>query len=555
MEGKRVLDGWKAISAYLGRTAKTCRKWEHELGLPVHRLGDSVSAHVLAYADELDRWRKEKLQGQTIPRVRGLSGLGRKGRFWIIASAVAVVAAVIGILIGFPVLKRRSSAPQTVKRIAILPFADLSPDKAQEHLGDGIADILTNALNSVEGLRTAARTSAFYFKGKEAAPKEIGRRLNVEWILEGSVQVYANKMRVVASLLNAADGFQLWTERYDRDPVDIFAIEDEIARRVVDSLKVKIMRDQGAPYVKPGTANVEAYNLYLQGNYLARKRGFDDLLNAARHFEKAIELDPRYAQGYAGLADIYAVIGNNCCLPAHEAYPKAKANAIKAMEIDDQSAEAHSVLGTIKMDYEWDFSGAEREIKKAIGIDPGDGGFHATYARLLRILGKHDEALREMKLARDLDPLSLRIRANVGNSLYFARRYAEAEQELKKELEFEPDSCIVYVDLQKLYAAMGRYEEALEYGSPKYSDCAFGNQTMNQELINARQAYVYARMGKAQEAQKILQGREYIGAPGEFISRAYLAATYGWLGEKDKAFRVLEKAYEERGSRTGRTPD
>lgn len=144
------------------------------------------------------------------------------------------------------------------------------------------------------------------------------------------------------------------------------------------------------------------------------------------------------------------------------------------MELDARLAEAHSLLGTVKMDYEWDFAGAEREIRRAMEIDPKDGGPHEACARLLRDLGKHDEELREMKLARDLDPLNLRLRANVGNSLYFARKYAEAEQELKKELEFEPDNCIVYIDLQKLYAAMGRYEEAPEYGSPKYSQCAFG---------------------------------------------------------------------------------
>jgi TolB-like protein len=549
MEGRHVLEGWKAISVYLGRTGKTCRKWEQELGLPVHRLDDSASAHVFAYADELDRWREEKLRVERIQPVRGDSRARRRAGSWLIAVSAVVIATVIGIVIWPPKLNKESPAAQTSKRIAVLSFADLSPDKAYEHLGDGIADILINALNRVEGLQTSARTSAFYFKGKNAAPEEIARKLRVEWILEGSVQVFERRMRVVASLLRAVDGTTLWTERYDRSAVDIFAVEDEIARSVVDSLKVKIIGDQKAPLIKPGTANVEAYNLYEQGNYLARKRGFDDLMNAIRYFERAVNLDPRFALGYAGLAGVYAVFGNNCCLPAHEAYPKARAYAIKAMEIDDRLAEAHSVLGDIKMRYEWDFAGAEKEIKRALDIDPGSGEIHSAYATLLRDLGMHDESIKEMKLARDLDPLSLRIRANVGNALYFARRYAEAEQELKKELEFEPDSCIIYVDLQKLYAAMGRYEEALEFGDPKYSGCAFGNQTMNLELINARQAYVYARMGKAEEARKILRGREYISAPGEFIPRAYLAATYGWLGEKDKAFRLLEKAYEERDAR------
>jgi TolB-like protein len=400
MEGRHVLEGWKAISVYLGRTGKTCRKWEQELGLPVHRLDDSASAHVFAYADELDRWREEKLRVERIQPVRGDSRARRRAGSWLIAVSAVVIATVIGIVIWPPKLNKESPAAQTSKRIAVLSFADLSPDKAYEHLGDGIADILINALNRVEGLQTSARTSAFYFKGKNAAPEEIARKLRVEWILEGSVQVFERRMRVVASLLRAVDGTTLWTERYDRSAVDIFAVEDEIARSVVDSLKVKIIGDQKAPLIKPGTANVEAYNLYEQGNYLARKRGFDDLMNAIRYFERAVNLDPRFALGYAGLAGVYAVFGNNCCLPAHEAYPKARAYAIKAMEIDDRLAEAHSVLGDIKMRYEWDFAGAEKEIKRALDIDPGSGEIHSAYATLLRDLGMHDESIKEMKLAR-----------------------------------------------------------------------------------------------------------------------------------------------------------
>jgi adenylate cyclase len=549
MGERRILDGWKSISAYLGRSGRTCQKWEQELGLPVHRLADSASAHVFAYADELDRWKEEKLQGETVPTTRSRFGLGRKARFWVIASSLVVVAAVIGVVVGPPKLKERSFGPGSAKSIAVLPFVDLSSDKGQEHLGDGIADILINALNRGAGLRTAARTSAFYFKGKDVTPEEIGRKLRVEWILEGSVQAYENTLRVVASLLRAADGTTLWTEKYDRNRADIFAVEDEIARSVVDSLKVKIMGDRRAPLVKPGTANVEAYNLYQQGRYLWGKRGFDDLMNAIKYFEKAVDLDPRYAQGYAGLSVVYSTLGDNCNLPAHEAFPKAKTYAIKALEIDDSSSEAHYALSNIRRSYEWDWDGAERECKEGMKINPADGDLHAIYAMLLNDLGKHEEAIKEQKLARDLNPLDHRIRSNVGNLFYFARKYSEAEQVLKKEIEFEPNNCIVYVDLQKVYTEMGRYEEALKYGALQYADCAFGNQTMDVELVNARQAYVYARMGKAEEARKILKGRESISGPGEFFSRAYLAATYGWLGEKDKAFRLLGKAYKERDTR------
>jgi TolB-like protein len=298
---RRILESWKAIAAYLGRTEKTCRNWEHELGLSVHRLENSARARVFAYGDELDRWREEKFQAGAFPMAEGRSGKRGKSRSWIIpAAALAVMAVVAGSLIWRFRRHEAPSAPPAAKSVAILPFVDLSPDKSQEHIAEGISDILINTLNRVEGLRSPGWTSAFYFKGKDVTPAEIGRRLKVEWLLEGSVQIDGNKLRVTADLLRAADGTTVWTDRYDRDQFDIFAVEDEIARRVVDNLKVRIMGDKRAPLIKPGTANLEAYNLYLQGRYLWSKRGLANVLNAVKYFHKAIDLDPRYALSYAG---------------------------------------------------------------------------------------------------------------------------------------------------------------------------------------------------------------------------------------------------------------
>jgi len=542
MEERRILESWKAIAAYLGRTEKTCRKWEHELGLPVHRLDKSAKAHVFAYADEIDVW-KEKLEAAECRKTGRLFvafALSRPVKLWLGGAGALLFIVLAGFLVRrISQNSRAPEGPPAAKGVAVLPFIDLSPDKSQEHIAEGISDILINTLNRVEGLRIAARTSAFYFKGKDVTTAEIGRRLNVEWILEGSAQVSENRLRVLASLIRAADGSTVWTDRYDRDQFDIFAVEDEIARRVVDNLKVRIMGDKRAPLIKTGTANLEAYNLYLQGRYLWSKRGFDNLTKSVGYFQKAIDLDPGYAQGYAGLSMAYFVLGDNLLMTPHEAFPKAKAFALKALDIDDSVAEAHYSLGGVRQDYEWDFIGAEQEYRRALEINPGDAYVHQACAFLFSAVGKHEEAIEEIKLACALDPLALRIRANVGYLLYFARRFSEAEQVLRKEFEFDPDLCRVHLYLGYVYREMARYEEALEF-TMKNEKCASGDPTRNS-------AFILARMGRPEEARKILDDIEHIKT--EYWTPAFLAGGYGWLGDRDKAFSLLEKGYTERDTK------
>jgi adenylate cyclase len=573
---RRILESWKAIAAYLGRTGKTCRNWEKEYGLPVHRLDGSSRAHVFAYADEIERWKEEMLRKEQrhkgtahgLEWEKELLGQNRVGGLILrllprpfrkplvaipaviilvgaIAAAVLVVA---GLLPGLIRFTKRSPAPLTVKTIAVLPFVDLSPDKSQEHIADGIADILINTLNRVEGLRIPGRTSAFYFKGKDVTTAEIGRKLKVEWLLEGSVQVDGNRLRVTASLLRAADGTSLWAERYDHSQADIFAVEDDIVRRVVAGLKVKLMGNETGPLVKPGTANLEAHKLYLQGRYLWGKRGSADLLNAVKYFEKAIDLDPRYALSYAGLSMAYVVLGNNQYMAPREAYPKARAYAIKALELDDNLSDGHWALADVKTDYDWDFAGAEREFKRAIELNPGDSWAHHAHAFLLMAVGKHDEAIKEIRLARDLDPLALRIRANVAMILYFARKYSEAERVCEEELEFEPQNCAVYVYLARVYMETRRFDLALEF-LRKGDGCFNPGRNENNPECAALPAEVYARMGKPEEARRIMKTIEGSSVLDEYASHFALAAAYGWLGDKDKAFSLLEKGYAERNTR------
>jgi len=322
---------------------------------------------------------------------------------------------------------------------------------------------------------------------------------------------------------------------------DIFAIQDDIARAIVDTLKVEILGEKEAPIVRPATGNLEAYNLYLQGRHFWNKRGKENLLKSIDYFEKALALDPKYALAYAGLADAYIVLGNNLILSPDESYPKAGEFARKALEMDGRLPEAHSSLATIKWDYDWDSIGSEKDYKKALEINPGDANAHHWYAFLLSSLGRHEEAIHEVKLARDLDPLAPRIRANVGHLLYLARRYDEALAELKKAVEFDPNHSANYEYLGVVYTEIGRYKDAITN---------FNTQTAVQGVPepSSSLAIAYARAGKIEESKKILNELKEV-AKKEYVSPTYLAAAYGALGEYDIAFGFFNKAYAERDNR------
>jgi serine/threonine-protein kinase len=454
----------------------------------------------------------------------------------IIPLTALVALIVMGLVIWKALPKKEAGPPPASKHsVAVLPFVDLSPDKSSEHLADGISDALINALSRIRDLRVPGRTSAFSFKGKEQDLREIGNKLNVQTVLEGSVQVMGEKLRVSAQLINAEDGFQLWSEKYDRNMENVFAIQDDIARAIVDILKVEILGDKEAPLVKPATGNLEAYNLYLQGRHFWNKRGKEYLLKSVEYFERALAIDPKFALAYAGLADAYNILGSNLFLPTDEAYPKAKEFVREAFAIDDKLAEGHSVLGAIHCEYDWDFAGAEREFKKTMELNPGYAHAPHVYALLLSYLGRHDEAIREVKLARDLDPLAPRARANVGRVLYYARRYDEALAEIKKALDFEPSHAATYEYLGDLYREIGDFEESLAY-------LRKAKALEDQPVFSIIIAITLARSGKTEESQKILNElneRSKI----EYVPPAFLAAAYAALGEHDMAFNLLDKAY------------
>jgi serine/threonine protein kinase/tetratricopeptide (TPR) repeat protein len=455
----------------------------------------------------------------------------------VLIVAVIVLAAVAYWL--FIPKKHTSPTPAQKSSIAVLPFADLSQAKNNEYLCDGISETLINALTNIEGLWVPATTSASFFEGKTQDIREIGQKLGVDNVLEGSVQVAGDNLRVTARISNVQDGRQVWSEIFNRKMADIFAIQDDIAKAIVTALKIKLLGEEGGPLVKNYTDNLEAYSFYLQGRNFWNKRREADLIKSIEYFEKAIEIDPNYALAYAGLGDAYSILGNNSIWSAEKAYPKAKAAALKALELDSKLAEAHNSLAAIMQDYDWDFVGAEKEFKVAIGLAQGYATAHHWYAFLLSALGRHEEAIREIKIARDLDPLSPRISANVGLILYFSRRYGPAIEGLDKAIEVDPNRSTPYGYLGWVYEAMGEYEEAVK----SYLRSIELSKISKDRSINL--AGCYALMGKREEARKILNNA-IEDSKGNYYSPEGISEVFAVLGEKDQTFAWLEKAFRER---------
>jgi TolB-like protein/Tfp pilus assembly protein PilF len=458
----------------------------------------------------------------------------------LIPALIVVFLAIAGIVLWQVLFKKEAVLTAPAKKsIAVLPFADLSQAKDCEYLCDGISETLINALTNIEGLWVPAQTSAFFFKGKTQDIREIGQKLGVENVLEGSVQVAGDNLRVTARISNAQDGRQVWSEIYNRKMADMFAIQDDIAKAIVTALKIKLLGEKGAPLVKNYTENLEAYSLYLQGRNYWNKRDEADLIKSIEYFEKAIEIDPNYALAYAGLGDAYYILGNNGFWLAEKAFPKAKAAALKALEIDDKLAEAHATLASIISDYDWDFVTAEKEFKLAIELNPAYATAHQYYAYHLSNFGRGEEAMREIKTSRDLDPLSPRISANVGLHLYFARRYDQALEELNKALEVDPNHFMTHLYLGWVYEAMGKYEEAIR--------CYLRGIELSGRSKD-RDPYIagcYALMGKQEEARKIVNNIiEY--SKVNYVPSVAVASVFSALGEKEQVFVWLERAFRER---------
>jgi len=435
------------------------------------------------------------------------------------------------------VVKEQDAKPS----IAVLPFRDMSPQKDQDYFCEGMAEELINALTKIEGLHVAARTSAFQFKGKDLNVRKIGEELEVKTVLEGSVRKAENRLRITAQLINISDGYHLWSEKYDRDIEDIFAIQDEISLAIVDNLKLKLIRKEKAQLMKRYTEDQEAYTLYLKGRYFWNRRYEGGLQKAIEYFQKAIEKDSIFVLAYAGIADCLCVMGLYDWIPPKEAYPNAKAATLRALEIDNTLPEAHASLGWIKMFYDWDWAAAEKAFKRAIELNPNYATAHEWYATFLAPMGRFDEAISELKKAQELDPLSLIIHAIGGYVYSFAGLVDKAIECCHKTIEMDPNFMLAYFFLGNAYSWNSLWKEAI---SAFQKLAALSGDS---PLALGFLGFAYGMGGQKAEAQKILDRLNRLSKDGDAFPFFKLTVHIG-LGDRVQALEWLEKAYDEKES-------
>jgi len=456
-----------------------------------------------------------------------------------IPAFVVIALAVIGLIILSP-WKQRESAPILSDKpsIAILPFYDLSQQKDQEVLCDGIPGSLIYALSKIRDLRVRASTSSFSFRNKERDIQEIGEKLNVKTVLDGTLVTDGNRVRITVELINVVDESLLWSEQYNRELDDVFAIQDDITLAIVDNLKLNLLGGERANLVKRYTENVEAYNLYVKARFFQAKSTAEEIKKGLDYFQQAIEKDPSYALAYAGKADCFIFLADWGYLSSKEAYPRARAAAEKALEMDDTLAGAYASLGYIKFKCDWAWAAAEKDFKRAIELDPNYAYAHINYALYLSEMGRHDEAIKEAKRALEPDPLSVDNLVVLGWIYYLARNYDRAIEQLMNLLEIDQDYVGAYWNLANAYAGNGMYNKAI-VTAQKLKEFP-GNNPTNDAVLGI----VYSLAGRRDEAMKVLDYLLELSKQ-EYISPFYVALVFTCLGQKDQAFEWLDKAYEE----------
>ncbi len=481
------LDSWKDIAAYLGRDLRTVQRWESERHLPVHRLPGGDKPRVYALPFELDAW-----------------------------------------------LRTSPAEDREPASVAVLPFVNLTADKESEYFGDGLADEVINALMRIPGLRVTARTSSFAFRSKEQDVREIGARLGAAALLEGSIRTQHNRVRVSAQLVSTADGFHLWSESYDRELSDIFAIQDELARSIALALKVHLAP---APLVERMTDDLEAYGLWLKGRCLGMRYTPEAIAGARQCFETAIARDPHFPLPYVALAQLLFEAAQFLLLPPAEVR-RAKQALLKALSLNDRLGEAYALLGTLDCFLEYDWASAERSFERAFEFSPGSSTVLARHAWYflgprLRIA----EAVEELRHAVALDPLSSFLHTHLALALIVAREYDSAAEEGRTAVELAPALWWPRWMLCTALIFQGRGDEAVAEGRLAAEICAA-------PVVEAGMCVVYGLLGRADEAQQCF-ARVLDSARTASLSPLSMAWAYMGVGD-ERVFEWLEKAIDAR---------
>jgi TolB-like protein/Tfp pilus assembly protein PilF len=536
-EAEDRLESWKEIAAYLGREVRTAQGWEKNEGLPIHRHQHARQGSVYAFRSELDVWRNARrsvAEATAVVPGEEAAAPAHKSKWFALGGAAAIAVLGVG---GFFVWKQRSAPEsETLSSIVVLPFLDLSPQKDQEYFSDGLTEEIIDALSRVPNLRVVARTTAFAFKGKATDIRQIGRQLNVSVVLEGSVRKAGDQLRITAQLNRVSDGYHLWSRTYDRQLRDVFSVQRQISQSIAEQLRAGQVPQRGA------TTDVAAYDLYQEGRYFFNKHEPpDSYWKAIDRYQKAIQRDPKFALAYSGMADAYAYLAENFAVWPKEIMPKAKAAAEQAVRLDDNLAEAHTSVGIVKLDFEWDREGARRELERAMQLNPGSGWVHHWVAHSLEAQGRLEDAMKEMRAALELDPLSLPIHWDVANELLMAKKFDEALQFLDKADELFPNQPITTWERATAYHYKG---DAARADRTLVAFLAANTGLVEDPSILAMKGAVAGWAGRHAEARQILGQIEQVHKT-RYVEPFMVMALCSASGDHKGLLLWLERAYQE----------
>ncbi len=488
---------------------------------------------------DLQRMKRDTDSGRVAPSSAVIPS-ARASPPWRGRTALAVCGVALAALLTlgswFAVFRGRGEA---IDSVAVLPFANANGDANTEYLSDGITESLINNLSQLPNLRVMARSTMFRYKGKEADPQKVGQDLRVGAVVSGRLLQRGDTVIVQAELMDVGKGSQLWGGQYNRKAADVFALQEDLSKEISEKLRLRLTGEEKQRLKKRYTENAEAYQLYLKGRYHWNKRTGEGMNKGVEYFQQAIEKDPNYALAYAGLADSYAMLGAYGLLRPETAYPRARTAATKAIELDDTLAEPHTSLLAVKLDYDWDWPGAEAEFQRSVQLNPAYPIAHHWYAMYLAAMGRREQALATISRARELDPLSVPINTHVGVVHYLGHQFDQAINRIRDALELDPNYVVAHWYLGQAYAEKGMYEDAI-VESQRAVTLSPGNPKFLATL-----GYAYALSGNRGEARKLAQQLNELGK-NRYVSPLDVAYVYAGLREKEQAFAWLKRAHQER---------
>jgi eukaryotic-like serine/threonine-protein kinase len=494
-----------------------------ELSVDLRRLAEPSLSHTKPPASSPWGWKRAAI----------LAGCGLAG---LLALAVTLAGLNVG---GWRDRLMIRTAPEKVGSLAVLPLENLSHDPEQEYFADGMTEALITDIAKIRTLRVTSRTSVMRYKGTKKPLSQIARELNVDVVVEGSVQRSGDQVRIAAQLIDARNDRNLWTDSYQSDLSDVLTLQGNVARAIAGEVRAQLTSEERAGLSSTRMVKPDAYEAYLRGLYSLNKRTPSDLQNAISSFQKAIDLDPTYALAYSGLAQGYTLMSIYGEVVPRTAMPKAKAAAHRALEIDNGLAEAHAVLADVEWSYDWDAAAADAAFQRALQINPSYATAHQWYALYLSNLSKSEQAIAQINRAQELDPRSLIIEVNAGWCYYLAHQYDKAIELLKKVAESEPSFWAAHAALGQTYLAKGNLPDAIR--ELELADTLSPHTMRNMALLSA----AYALAGRRVEARKLLADLISL-SKSRYISPVYMAISCIALGQKDEAFDWLEKAYDDR---------